>query len=110
MGTERIATKSSKNAQATVLLKLRQYGSYLTSGKFAKTYVAYGDFRPFLLLFVTYGNERIDNIRQAASVLSPRLHGYYRFAPFEDATANFFGSVWRNRLATDTLTYPIVQG
>jgi hypothetical protein len=42
MGTERIATKSSKNTQATVFAKLFQYDRYLTSGRFAKTYASYG--------------------------------------------------------------------
>ena len=110
MGTERIATKSSKNTQATVLAKLAQYDRYLTSGKFAKTYATYGEFRSFILLFVSVGEERIAHIRQAASVLSARLHGYYRFTTFEEANANFLRGVWRNRSSTDTLIYPIIQG
>jgi protein involved in plasmid replication-relaxation len=109
MGTERIATKSSKNTQATILAKLTQYDRYLTSGRFATTYGSYGEFRSFLLLFVTSGEERIVNIRQAASSLSGRLHGYYRFATFEQASTSFLGGVWRNRSPTDTLTYAIVQ-
>lgn len=109
MATERIAVQSSKNTQATIIGKLANYDRYLTSGKFAATYAPYGEFRSFILLFVTYGEERIANIQQAASSLSPKLHGYYRFSTFGDANANFLGAVWRSRSAVDTLVYPIVQ-
>lgn len=109
MGTERIATKTSRDTSATIIRKLTQYDAYLTSGRFARTYSPFGDFRSFLLLFVTYGRERITNIRRAAGTLSPRLHGYYRFADFPDANTHLLGSIWQSRDSADPKTYPIVE-
>jgi hypothetical protein len=55
MATERIVTRISHDRRLTLRSKIEQYDRYLTSGRFAKTYAAYGEFRHFTLLFVTYG-------------------------------------------------------
>jgi len=109
MGTERIITANRYEYKQTVHFKLSQYDRYLTSGRFAQTYAASGEFRSFLLLFVTYGAERVANIREASKTLNARLHGYYRFTTFEQATADFLGSVWFSRSASDTVAHPLVQ-
>src|SRR3954453_474397 len=70
----------SQDKRATIIGKFEQYDRYLVSGRFAKTYSPYGEFRSFILLFVTYGQSRIENVRMEASVLSQKLHGYYRLA------------------------------
>lgn len=108
MGTERIATKRSKDTRATLISKLQQYDRYLTSGRFASTYADCGQFRSCLILFVTYGKERIGNIKAAASALPPELHGYYRFADFPDAITNFLGAVWQTRSQMDRVVVPLV--
>jgi hypothetical protein len=109
MGTERIATKTSREHRATIYLKLQQYDKYLTSGRFAETYAGYGEFRSFLLLFVTYGTERITNIRSAAKDLPARLHPYYRFALFQDAVTDMLGPIWKSRDARDVVSHALVE-
>jgi hypothetical protein len=93
----------------TLRFKIEQYDRYLTSGRFAKTHAAYGEFRHFTLLFVTYGQERIDNIRAALSDLPAELHAYYRFATFEAAEADFLGPVWKSRSPGDEERYMIAR-
>jgi hypothetical protein len=97
MATERIVTRISHDRRLTLRFKIEQYDRYLTGGRFAKTYAGYGEFRHFTLLFVTYGQERIDNIRAAVADLPAELHAYYRFAIFEAAEADFLGPVWKSR-------------
>jgi Replication-relaxation len=109
MGTERIVARSSQDKRATIRLKFEQYDRYLTSGRFADAYKAYGDFRAFTLLFVTYGAERVENIRRASSDLPFRLHPYYRLTTYEQGVTDFLGMVWKSRDAADTVTHPLVQ-
>ena len=109
MGTERIVAKTSKQLQATIHLKFEQYDRYLAGGRFARTYAPYGEFRSFLLLFVTYGTERIENIRAAAVDLPERLHPYYRLTTFEAATTDFLGPVWKSRSLVDQERYALVR-
>jgi hypothetical protein len=54
MATERIVTRISHDRRLTLRFKIEQYDRYLTSGRFAQTYAAYGQFRHFTL-FVTHG-------------------------------------------------------
>jgi hypothetical protein len=109
MATERIVTRISHDRRLTLRFKIEQYDRYLTGGRFAETYAAYGQFRHFTLLFVTYGQERIDNIRSAVSDLPSELHAYYRFATFEAAEADFLGPVWRSRSPGDEERYMIAR-
>jgi Replication-relaxation len=109
MGTERITAPKSADQRATIRGKFEQYDRYLTSGRFAATYKAWGDFRSFTLLFVTTSAERIVNIRAAAADLPARLHGYYRFATFADAITNFLGSIWQTRSIADSLPQALIQ-
>jgi hypothetical protein len=73
MATERIVTQISHDRRITLRYKIEQYDRYLTGGRFAQSYAAYGEFGHFTLLFVTYGEERIDNIRRAMADLPAEL-------------------------------------
>jgi hypothetical protein len=109
MATERIVTKITHDRRVTLRFKIEQYDRYLTGGRFARTYAAYGAFRHFTLLFVTYGEERIDNIRRAVADLPPELHAYYRLSIFERAEADFLGPVWKSRSPDDENAYMIAR-
>lgn len=109
MATERIVAKISHDKRITLRYKIEQYDRYLTSGRFAKTYASYGEFRYFTLCFVTIGEERINNIRAALADLPRELHNYYRFSTFDQANADFFGQHWRSRSPTDPERYMIAR-
>ena len=83
MATERIVTRITHDRRVTLRYKIEQYDRYLTGGRFAETYKGCGEFRHFTLLFVTYGDERIDNIRRATARRRPphRTGGSSRAAP-----------------------------
>jgi hypothetical protein len=80
MATERIVTQITHDRRVTLRYKIEQYDRYLTGGRFAETYAAQGEFRHFTLVFVTYGEERVDNIRRAMADLPEELHAYYRLS------------------------------
>ena len=109
MGTERVVTSITRDRRVTLHHKITQYDRYLESGKFAKRYQALGEFRFFTLLFVTFGEGRVDNIRRAMHDLPEALAAYYRFTTFERAHADFLGSIWKTRSLSDNQTYPLVR-
>jgi hypothetical protein len=109
MATERIVTQISNDHRVTLRFKIEQYDRYLTGGRFATTYKSYGEFRYFTLLFVTYGEERLANIRNALADLPEKLTDYYRFTTFEQATSNFLGQVWTGRFSNDQQLYVIAR-
>ena len=109
MGTERIVTKITQDKRLTLHHKLSQYDRYLTGGRYAQTYAAYGEFRSFTLLFVTLGADRVEHIRQRTHDLPADLSGYYRFTTYPEAMANFLGPIWKSRSPSDTQTYPLVR-
>jgi hypothetical protein len=109
MATERIVTSISHDRRLTLRYKIEQYDRYLTTGRFATTYASYGEFRHFTLLFVTFGEERIDHIRRALADLPEKLHAYYRFTTFEAAEADFLGPVWLSRSPVDQERYRLVR-
>jgi hypothetical protein len=109
MATERVVTNISHDKKMTLRFKFEQYDRYLQSGRFAKTYTPYGEFRSFLMLFVTFGADRIANIRQALADLPEQLHAYYRFAEFEQATTDLLGPVWLSRCPTDEQWYRLTR-
>jgi hypothetical protein len=89
--------------------KFEQYDRYLRSRRFAQTYAEWGTIRNFTLLFVTFGEERIGNIRRALADLPAELHPYYRFATFEEAQADFLGPIWRSRSPEDAERYRLAR-
>jgi hypothetical protein len=109
MGTERVKAVGSADKRATIIAKFEQYDRYLTSGRFAATYKAYGEFRSLTVLFVTIGPERVENIRKEARRLNARLHQYYRLTTFSVAITDFLGSIWKSRDGSDTVPYPLIQ-
>jgi len=109
MGSERI-TSSYTSANQTVLhQKFSQYDRYLKSFRYSKTYAAYGEFRSFILLFVTLADARIENIRGELSDLPQDLAVYYRLSTFDKAMGDFLGAIWQSRLLSDTIIYPLVR-
>ena len=64
MATERIISRITREDRITLHYKIRQYDRYLKSLRYAKTYAPYGEFGFFTLLFVTLGDERVENIRR----------------------------------------------
>jgi Replication-relaxation len=109
MGTERIVAKGSRDTSATIYRKFEQYDRYLTSGRFARTYAPFGEFRLATILLVTFGPTRVENIRKAAEHLRSTLHPYYRLATFAAACRNFLGFVWKSRDLADSKTYALVK-
>lgn len=109
MATERIVARISHDKRITLRYKIEQYDRYLTSGRFAKTYAPYGEFRSFTLLFVTLTAARIDNIRRALADLPGALADYYRFSTFEKAHADFFAEHWASRSPDDPKRYIIAR-
>ena len=74
MGTERIVSQITRDKRISLFYKLTQYDRYLQSLRYRHTYAAFGDFRFFTLLFITIGEERIENIRREMERL-PRVFG-----------------------------------
>ena len=109
MATERIITASVFSKQSSLHRKFIQYDRYLKSFRYTKTYQEFGQFRLFLMLFVTLQEARIENIRRELQDLPEELGAYYRFATFEAAMRDFLGAIWKSRLLTDLSVYPLVQ-
>ena len=107
-GSERITAPKSSDPSATITGKFVQYDRYLQSGHFATTYQTFGEFRSFLMLFVTTAVDRVRNIREACKDLPAPLHPYYRLATFGEVQADFLGPVWLSRDASDTKRYALV--
>ena len=109
MATERIVTTITRDRRITLHHKITQYDRYLTGGLFSRTYAAFGEFRFFTLLFVTFGEGRVDNLRREMHDLPKDLAAYYRFTTFEEACGDFLGSIWKSRSLDDNQSYPLVR-
>ncbi len=109
MATERIVSSITRDRRLTLHHKITQYDRYLTSGRFAATYAPWGEFRFFTLLFVTFGEGRVDNVRREMHDLPAELAPYYRFTTFELATQDFLGPIWKTRSLTDNARHALVR-
>ena len=109
MGTERIISASPYTTQTTLRRKFFQYDRYLKSFRYTQTYKEYGEFRSFMMLFVTLNDTRIENIRRELQDLAENLSEYYRFSTFEAAMGDFIGTIWKMRSLTDISLYPLVR-
>ena len=109
MATERIVSHITRDSRITLHYKISQYDRYLQSLRYSQTYAAYGEFRFFTLLFVTLGEERIENIRRELGNLPQELAAYYRFTTFDAAMGDFFSLIWKSRLLTDSRRYSLVR-
>src|SRR3954471_3457670 len=108
MATERIVSNIPRDVRTTLHHKISQYDRYLKSRRYVQTYATYGEFRFFTLLFVTIGEQRLENVRRNMQDLPAEFAKFYRFTTFEQATGDFLGPVWKSRLLTDTALYPLV--
>lgn len=109
MATERIVSTITRDRRITLHYKLSQYDRYLQSGRFAQSYAAFGTFGFFTLLFVTFGEARVDHIRHALLDLPPELAAYYRFTTFAAAMEDFLGAVWKTRSVDDNQRHSLVR-
>jgi hypothetical protein len=109
MATERINSLLLRNHQTTLHHKFSQYDRYLKSFRYAKTYLEYGEFRAFTMLFVTLQEARIEHIRRELLDLPQELAVYYRLSTFDAAMGDFLGAIWQSRLLSDTRRYPLVR-
>lgn len=109
MATERIVSFVLRDGRMTLHYKLEQYDRYLNSSRYRQTYEAFGDFRFFTLLFVTLGEQRVENVRREMQDLSATLSDYYRFTTFDQAMGDFLGAIWKSRSVSDTKSYPLVR-
>jgi hypothetical protein len=109
MGTERIVSPMTWDTRATIKHKFCQYDRYLQSKRYQQTYQAYGQFDFFIMLFLTIGAERVDNIRQELSSLPGVFAPYYRITTFEKAMGDFLGPIWNSRVNSDTNIHGLVQ-
>jgi Replication-relaxation len=109
MATERIVSHVTRDNRVSLHYKISQYDRYLKSLRYRHTYGEYGEFTFFQLLFVTLGDQRIENIRREMGNLPADLAGYYRFTTYEKAMGDFLGAIWNSRLLSDTNVYSLVR-
>lgn len=109
MATERIVSHITRDDRITLHYKISQYDRYLKSRRYVQTYREYGDFTFFQLLFVTLGDQRVENVRREMGDLPADLARYYRFTTFEKAMGDFLGAIWKSRSLTDTNVYSLVR-
>ena len=109
MATERINTASIFSKQSSLHRKFSQYDRYLKSFRYTKSYQEFGEFRLFLMLFVTLQEARIENIRRELADLPDELARYYRLTTFDAAMEDFLGAIWQSRSFTDDAFYPLVR-
>src|SRR5512132_4119378 len=109
MATARIVTHILRDKRVTLHHKISQYDRYLQSLRYRETYAPYGDFRFFIMLFVTLNKERVENIRQSTGDLPAQLAQYYRLITYNQAMGDFLGQIWVSRSPSDTKLYPLVR-
>jgi hypothetical protein len=109
MATERIVSTGLRETRLSLHYKFAQYDRYLNSMRYAQKYKNYGDFGYFTMLFVTFGEERVQNIRVEMQDLSSELADYYRLTTFDKAMNDFLAGNWHSRALTDTAVYPLVR-
>jgi protein involved in plasmid replication-relaxation len=109
MATERIVSRLPRDTRITLKYKISQYDRYLKSMRYKETYLEYGEFRFFTLLFVTLTEARIENILKEMQDLPADLAQYYRFTTYDQAMGDFLGAIWKSRLLSDKRLYPLVR-
>jgi hypothetical protein len=109
MATERIVATNLRETRLSLHYKFEQYDRYLQSMRYAQKYKDFGDFGYFTLLFVTFGEERVKNIRVETRDLSEELADYCRLTTFDKAMGDFLGGNWHSRALSDPVVYPLVR-
>src|SRR3954447_1340599 len=109
MATEQIVSRFPGDNRPTLHQRFAHYDKYLKSLRYSQTYKAYGEFRSFLLLFITLSDGRIENIRRELADLPADLAEYNRLTTYEAAMGDFFAPIWKSRSLSDTRLYPLVR-
>ena len=109
MATERIVSYIIRDSRVTLHYKISQYDRYLQSLRYRQTYAAVGEFSYFTLLFVTIGEQRVENIRRQVGSLPEEFAQYYRFTTYERAMGDFLSAIWKSRSVSDMSVYPLVR-
>lgn len=109
MGTERQVTALPQAEKQSFKYKLAQYDRYLASGNFKAKYQPWGDFGSFIMLTITTGAQRVENMRTKLSDLSEDYHRFYRFSTLEEVKENFFHGNWYTRDNNDTEAKPLIK-
>ena len=89
--------------------KIEQYDRYLKGGKFKARYAPWGQFSHFVLLVITDGAGRVENMRRSLSDLPKEYHQFYRFSTQEAVVENFFHGQWKGRSASDQEDYQLIK-
>jgi hypothetical protein len=109
-GTTRLTTTQTDTNVATFAGKLEQYDRYLAGGRIKKRHPHLGTFSGFHLLVITTSDERVANMRQAASTLSPDFHQFYRFSTLNAVRHHLLHDRWLSRDPADQSTYSLIKG
>jgi hypothetical protein len=109
-GTTRLTTTQPDSDIATFTAKLAQYDRYLGSGRVQDRYPRLGVFNGFHLLVITTSDQRIANMRAAASSLDPAFHQFYRFSALTTVRQQFLHDGWLSRDHADRTTHPLIRG
>ena len=108
-GTERHVTEIREDVPKSFRNKIEQYDRYLKGGKFKARYAPWGQFSHFVLLVITAGPGRAENMRRSLSDLPQEYHQFYRFSTQEAVVANFFHGQWRGRSVHDQEAYQLIK-
>jgi hypothetical protein len=109
MATERIISLITRDSRITLHHKFKQYDRYLKGQRYRQTYSDLGEFRYFMMLFVTLNENRVENIRREMQDLPADLAPYYRLTTYEKAREDFLGRIWKSRLHSDAELYQLVR-
>lgn len=109
MATERIVSGMFRGNRSSLHYKFAQYDRYINSMRYGQKYKDFGDFGYFTMLFVTFGEERVENVRREMQDLSSELADYYRLTTFDKAMNDFLAGNWQSRALSDTTVYPLVR-
>ncbi len=109
-GTERQVTQIPAAVVQSFKHKIGQYDRYLKGGKFKARYAPWGQFSHFVLLVITAGPGRVENMRRSLSDLPREYHQFYRFSTQDAVVANFFHGQWKGRSASDQQDYQLIKG
>ena len=110
-GTTQLTSLLPEADVKTFTEKLAQYDRYLASGRVAERYSRLGSFTGFHVLVITTSEQRIANMRAAATASLPRnFHRYYRFSTLTKVRQKFLHDGWLSRDHADHKTYPLIKG
>ena len=110
LGTTRLSTEQSDDDIATYTAKLAQYDRYLASGRIGRRHPRLGQFSGFHMLTITNSEARVQNMRQAAKILSSDFHQFFRFSTLDRVRHSVLHADWLSRDHADHNTYSLIKG